>query len=141
MNRRDRVDSAAAAFGTPAETGPPRRDASVAATSEAGKKQHYPVMLISGFTHPTNEFATPYRVVNWHACNSCWSDVRHRFDHKDYLWCPRHATTPRRFECTRLLTAAQAIAISRRIPGPDAPAISAVRAPTPAAAGTAVAVA
>ncbi len=35
-----------------------------------------PVVLISGFTHPTNEFATPYRVINWHACNSCWNDVR-----------------------------------------------------------------
>ena len=36
-----------------------------------------PVVLISGFTHPTNEFATPYRVINWHACNGCWNDVRH----------------------------------------------------------------
>ena len=61
--------------------------------------------MISGFTHPTNEFATPYRVINWHACNSCWNDVRHRFDHKDFLWCPRHAGTPRQFECTRLITA------------------------------------
>ena len=47
-----------------------------------------PVVLISGFTHPTNEFATPYRVINWHTCNSCWNDVRHRFDHSDFLWCP-----------------------------------------------------
>ena len=29
------------------------------------------VVLISGFTHPTNEFHTPWRVNNWHACNSC----------------------------------------------------------------------
>jgi autotransporter strand-loop-strand O-heptosyltransferase len=69
-----------------------------------------PVVMISGFTHPTNEFATPYRVINYHACNSCWNDVRHRFDHKDFLWCPRHAGTPRQFECTRLITAAQVIA-------------------------------
>ena len=34
-----------------------------------------PVVMISGFTHPVNEFATPYRVVNYHACNSCWNDV------------------------------------------------------------------
>ena len=52
-----------------------------------------PVVMISGFTHPTNEFATPYRVINYHACNSCWNDVRVRFDHKDYLWCPRHKDT------------------------------------------------
>lgn len=63
-----------------------------------------PVVLISGFTHPTNEFTTPYRVVNYHACNSCWNDPVHRFDHKDFLWCPRHKDTPRQFECTRLIT-------------------------------------
>ncbi|MDR3537263.1 MAG: autotransporter strand-loop-strand O-heptosyltransferase [Acetobacteraceae bacterium] len=79
------------------------------------------VVLISGFTHPTNEFATPYRVINWHACNSCWNDVRHRFDHNDFLWCPRHAGTPRQFECTRLITAAQVIAMLERIPGLIAP--------------------
>jgi hypothetical protein len=28
-----------------------------------------PVAMISGFTHPTNEFFTPYRIINWHACN------------------------------------------------------------------------
>jgi autotransporter strand-loop-strand O-heptosyltransferase len=76
-----------------------------------------PVVLISGFTHPTNEFATPYRVINYHACNSCWNDVRHRFDHKDFLWCPRHAGTSRQFECTRLITPEQVKAAIRRIPG------------------------
>jgi autotransporter strand-loop-strand O-heptosyltransferase len=75
------------------------------------------VVLISGFTHPSNEFATPYRIINWHACNSCWNDVRIRFDHKDFLWCPRHAGTPRQFECTRLITAEQVIQVIQRIPG------------------------
>jgi autotransporter strand-loop-strand O-heptosyltransferase len=74
-----------------------------------------PVVMISGFTHPTNEFATPYRVINYHACNSCWNDVRVRFDHKDFLWCPRQAGTPRQFECTRLITAAQVIAVLVKI--------------------------
>lgn len=64
-----------------------------------------PTVLISGFSHPTNEFNTPYRIINYHACNSCWNDPRHRFDHKDFLWCPRLAGTPRQFECTRLITA------------------------------------
>jgi hypothetical protein len=81
-----------------------------------------PVVMISGFTHPTNEFATPYRVINYHACNSCWNDVRVRFDHRDFLWCPRHKDTPRQFECTRLITAAQVKEIIRRIPGFTAPA-------------------
>ncbi len=76
-----------------------------------------PVVLISGFTHPTNEFATPYRVINWHACNSCWNDPRHRFDHRDFLWCPRHHNTPRHFECTRLITAAQVKQVIETIPG------------------------
>lgn len=66
-----------------------------------------PVVMISGFTHPTNEFTTPHRVINWHACNSCWNDVRLRFDHKDFLWCPRHAGTSRQFECTKLITVEQ----------------------------------
>jgi len=76
-----------------------------------------PVVLISGFTHPTNEFTTPYRVINWHACNSCWNDPRHRFDHKDFLWCPRHQNTSRQFECTRLITATQVKQIIATIPG------------------------
>jgi autotransporter strand-loop-strand O-heptosyltransferase len=76
-----------------------------------------PVVMISGFTHANNEFATPYRVINYHACNGCWNDVRHRFDHHDFLWCPRHAGTPRQFECTRLITADHVKAMLRRIPG------------------------
>ena len=76
-----------------------------------------PVVMIAGFTHPVNEFETPYRVINYHACNSCWNDVRVRFDHKDFLWCPRQTGTPRQFECTRLITAEQVKATIRRIPG------------------------
>lgn len=82
-----------------------------------------PVVMISGFTHPTNEFATPYRVINYHTCNSCWNDPRVRFDHKDFLWCPRHANTPRQFECTRLITPDQVKAAIRRIPGFPAKAV------------------
>lgn len=67
------------------------------------------VVMISGFTHPTNEFDTPYRVMNWHTCNSCWNDPRVRFDHNNFLWCPRHENTPRQFECSRLITGQQVI--------------------------------
>jgi len=76
-----------------------------------------PVVMVSGFTRPTTEFATPYRVVNYHACNSCWSDPRESFDRHDFLACPRHKDTPRQFECTRLITADQVIATIKRIPG------------------------
>lgn len=74
-----------------------------------------PVVMISGFTHPTNEFLTPGRVINYHTCNSCWNDVRVRFDHKDFLWCPRHKDTPRQFECTRLITSKQVIGALERV--------------------------
>ena len=76
-----------------------------------------PTVLISGFTHPTNEFTTPYRVINWHACNGCWNDPKLRFDHHDFLWCPRHQNTPRHFECTRLITPDHVIQTIQRIPG------------------------
>ena len=75
-----------------------------------------PVVMISGFTHPTNEFYTPYRVINVHACNSCWNDVRHEFDHYDFLWCPRHKDTDRHYECTRLITSEQVINTIKSIP-------------------------
>ena len=76
-----------------------------------------PVVLIGGFTHPTNEFYTPYRVINYHVCNSCWNDPAHRFDHHDFLWCPRHKGTPRQFECTRVISAEQVKTALRQIPG------------------------
>ena len=74
-----------------------------------------PVVMISGFTSEQNEFHTPYRVINYHACNSCWNDPRVRFDHQDFLWCPRHKDTPRQFECTRLITAEQVMITIRKI--------------------------
>jgi autotransporter strand-loop-strand O-heptosyltransferase len=76
-----------------------------------------PVVMISGFTHPINEFATPYRVINYHTCNSCFNDIRLPLDKTDFLWCPRHAGTPRQFECTRLITPEQVTATIRKIPG------------------------
>lgn len=67
------------------------------------------VVMISGFTHPTNEFHTPWRVINWHACNSCWNDPKHQFDHNNFLWCPRHEGTQQQFECSRLISSDQVI--------------------------------
>ncbi|VVE21587.1 autotransporter strand-loop-strand O-heptosyltransferase [Pandoraea anhela] len=76
---------------------------------------HVPVVMISGFTHPQNEFETPFRVINFHACNSCWNDTHVEFDHKDFLWCPRHAGTPRQFECSRLITPRHVQQVIRRL--------------------------
>ncbi len=79
-----------------------------------------PVVMISGFTHPNNEFHTPYRVFNYHTCNSCWNDPKVMFDHHDFLWCPRHKGTDRQFECTRLITVDHVKSLILRIPAVDA---------------------
>jgi autotransporter strand-loop-strand O-heptosyltransferase len=76
-----------------------------------------PVVMISGITHPRTEFTTPFRVINYHACNSCWNDPLVRYMRDDFLTCPRHKDTPRQFECTRLITAEQVKAVIRTIPG------------------------
>jgi autotransporter strand-loop-strand O-heptosyltransferase len=75
-----------------------------------------PVVMISGFTHPTNEFSTPYRVINYHTCNSCWNDPKVMFDHQDFMWCPRHKGTARQFECTRLISPEHVKKVIRTIP-------------------------
>lgn len=68
-----------------------------------------PVVLISGFTDPVNEFATPYRVINPAVCHGCWNDMRCQFDHLDFLWCPRKKKAAGKFECTKAITAQMAI--------------------------------
>ncbi len=75
-----------------------------------------PVVMISGFTHPTNEFDTPYRIINYHTCHSCWNDMRVDFDHFDFLWCPRHKNTERQFECSRLISVDHVINTIKKIP-------------------------
>ena len=95
-----------------------------------------PIVLVSGFTHPTNEFPTPFRVINWHTCNSCWNDPKERFDHNDFMWCPRHKGTPRHFECTRLITGAHVIReIDRALEVRKGQRASAATSATPKIAG------
>jgi autotransporter strand-loop-strand O-heptosyltransferase len=68
-----------------------------------------PTVLISGFTLPFNEFETPYRVINFNACNGCWNDTSERFDHNDFFWCPRHKGTVKQWECTTRITSQHVI--------------------------------
>lgn len=68
-----------------------------------------PVIMISGFTLPHNEFYTPYRVINFHVCTGCWTDSSEQFEHSNYTWCPRHENTERAFECTRFISSGQVI--------------------------------
>lgn len=63
-----------------------------------------PVVLISGFTLPFNEFYTPYRLINYHVCNGCWNDATIEFVHSDFAWCPRHKDTDQQYECSRFIT-------------------------------------
>jgi autotransporter strand-loop-strand O-heptosyltransferase len=46
-----------------------------------------PVVMISGFTNPITEFKTPYRVINYVKCNSCWNDMT--IDNYNAYGCPR----------------------------------------------------
>ena len=56
-----------------------------------------PVILISGFSMPSAEFDTPYRVINPLVCHGCYNDMT-----VDWLnpLCPRHHDTEREYECS-----------------------------------------
>lgn len=43
--------------------------------------------------------------------------LRSDFIDKDFLWCSRHADSPRHFECARLITADHIAQVFQRIPG------------------------
>jgi autotransporter strand-loop-strand O-heptosyltransferase len=62
-----------------------------------------PIVMISGFTEPWNEFKC-HRVINTHVCHGCWNDTRCEFDHHDYLWCPFKKDDAGKFECTKAIT-------------------------------------
>lgn len=76
-----------------------------------------PVVLISGFTLPINEFENPYRVITPYACHGCWHDPKNRFDKAEFDWCPEHRGTPRQYECSKLITPELVLRAVNRIPG------------------------
>lgn len=69
-----------------------------------------PVVMISGFSHPKAEFHTPWRVINFHACNSCYNDMAFEFD-GDFSWCPRHGGDALRYQCTKVITPGHVIRV------------------------------
>lgn len=75
-----------------------------------------PVVMISGFTEPANEFYTPYRIINTQVCHGCWNNTRNEFNHSDYLWCPEFKELGKKFECTKAITGQQVIRMIERIP-------------------------
>ena len=49
-----------------------------------------PVIMISGFTKPWNEFKSNIiRIYNSNVCNGCWNDPDITFEPSDWLFCPR----------------------------------------------------
>jgi len=49
-----------------------------------------PVVMISGFTKPWNEFQSNIeRVHNPNVCNGCWNEPDITFDAMDWLFCPK----------------------------------------------------
>ena len=75
-----------------------------------------PVVLISGFTNPFNEYYTPYRVINPIFCHGCWNDECCDFDHYDYMWCPRHKNSVQAYECSKSITPEHVLNVISRIP-------------------------
>lgn len=65
-----------------------------------------PIIMISGFTKPYNEFYTPHRIINEKVCNGCWNDTNVKFDRGDWLWCPYK----KNFECSTTISVEQVLA-------------------------------
>lgn len=68
------------------------------------------VVMISNFTEDWHEIPinhTDYkRITNKSVCHGCFNKVGidHKFDFKDWYWCPKHKDTPRQFECHTSIT-------------------------------------
>ena len=59
-----------------------------------------PVIMISGFTKPFNEFQTNnIRLFNSTVCNGCWNDPKLTYNASDWLSCPRKQD----FICTKAI--------------------------------------
>lgn len=74
-----------------------------------------PVVMIAGFTAPGTEFYTPYRVQQFHTCNSCCNDTRNKHEYGDFGACPHHRNTDREFECTRGITGGYVMKVIDRV--------------------------
>jgi len=65
-----------------------------------------PVVMISGFTKPWNEFQSNVeRVYNDKVCNGCWNDISVKYDIFNWMSCPRNKA----FECSTSIEPRQVI--------------------------------
>ena len=66
--------------------------------------------MISNFTEDWHEIPVNHanykRITNKSVCHGCFNKVGidHKFDFKDWYWCPKHKDTPRQFECHTSIT-------------------------------------
>ena len=59
-----------------------------------------PVVMISGFTKPWNEFqSNVIRVHNSTVCNGCWNDPNVTYDAENWLFCPKNKD----FICSKVI--------------------------------------
>lgn len=59
-----------------------------------------PVIMISGFTDPSNEFQSNIiRIHNKSVCNSCWNDPNLFYKPTDWMFCPRNNN----FVCSKVI--------------------------------------
>lgn len=59
-----------------------------------------PVIMISGFTDPSNEFQSNIiRIHNKSVCNSCWNDPNLFYNPTDWMFCPRNNN----FVCSKVI--------------------------------------
>lgn len=68
-----------------------------------------PVVMISGFTDPFNEFECIRITPTEGICHGCWH--KHDFDKSDWSWCPEHKGTPKMYECSKTIGLDQVIQV------------------------------
>ena len=62
-------------------------------------------VMISGFTPKHHEFQTNItRIINEHACNSCWANINFKFDPGDWDWCPVWKGTDKQHICEKSIS-------------------------------------
>lgn len=72
-------------------------------------------VMISNFTEPFYEFQSRcVRITKTSVCHGCWNDPQHKFDRGNWYWCPRHANTPRQFECHVQITVEEVLSVVLR---------------------------
>jgi len=76
-----------------------------------------PVVMISGFTKPWNEFVQGnYRVHNNSVCNGCWNDDTQIFDATNWMYCPlKSKDAPDKFICSKSIEAKDVVASIKEV--------------------------